>query len=310
MKRSLLARLWRHSAFAFTRIVLFGIATAVPIGNLVEVGRLSAAGDPVEIADWNVDRILTSGVAEAQIDSALNKGEAEVADGFVALAAEHNVFVPPALIAKVRQAVVDHNAIATDTTQFTRGFLMGEAGNAVSFAGALAGDYTVYGDIRDFGWEGFNCLTGRSCDPLVLSLAGGGIVLTVASFGLSAPEHTGLSLIKFARRDGRLNPSLLWRLGRSLLNPADSGAFGEFAGNLTSIGERAGIETALDTVSLIEAPEEAALIARLALAKGKKTRAILRLLGRNTFRLGIQELRNREVVPLGRDRLPRFLCVM
>jgi hypothetical protein len=275
------------------------------MGKLIEIRRLQAVGDPVQIADWNVHRILTSSVAEKQIGSALDKGEVEIAEGFVALAAEHNVSIAPAVTAEVRRAVADQNSAASSARRFSHGFLTGEARNAGSLAGALLGDYLGYGDVRDLSREGMRCLTGRHCDPLVLGLAGGGIVLTVASFGLSAPEHTGLSLIKFAQRDGRLNPGLLRRLGSILLDTGDLGTLGEFAGNIADVREHANIETALDAISLIETPEEGALIARLALGKGRKTGAVLRLLGRKAFRL---EASSNDLVKLFLWFIMGFLC--
>ncbi len=287
MKRSLFARLWRHPVFVFTRIGLLGFTTAIPIDNLVVIERLRADGDPVKIANWNLDRVLTSAVAKKQIEAALSNGELDIADGIVSLARERNIFVAPDLTAKVRQAVVDQRSLSATATQFGRGFLTGKSTDTSSFAGAMTGDYFVYGDLRDFVLGSIDCVTGEHCDPWVLGFAGTGIALTAVTYtssGLTAPERTGLSVIKFAERDRRLNRRLLTRIGELLLKPADLGTFAE---NLADIGEHGGLNAALDSLSFIEGPEDALLVERLAIAKGKEARTLLRLLGRKAFRLGV-----------------------
>src|ERR1700735_2147203 len=101
MKQSLFTRLWRHPGISFTAILLFGL-TLVPVYKLSAVVWLYTAADPVQNADWNVDRVLTVGVVEDQIDAALSRGEVDTAEAFITLATEHNVLTPAAFIAKVR----------------------------------------------------------------------------------------------------------------------------------------------------------------------------------------------------------------
>lgn len=291
MKRSLIMRLAGHPVFILLiRLPLFGFLAVLPISNLIESGRLVAVGDPVQIADWNIDRILGSSVAEEQVGVALNDSDVSIAEGIVALASEHNIFIHPALIAKVREVSADQNSVATSVTQIGSGFLTGKSTGTSSFVGAMTSDYFFYGDLRDFGRESIGCLSGGRCDPRVLGLAGAGIVLTAITYvsdGLTAPERSGLSIIKIAERDGRLSPGLVKRIRGVVLNPSDLGALVDIGESLASIAEHGGIDAAYESLNLIEGPEDAAQIARLALAKGKQTRAILRLLGRKAYHFDI-----------------------
>jgi len=284
MKRSLFARLWRHPVLTCTRILVFGFATSLPASEFFVAARISATGDPVQIADWNVDRVLRPHVAADQIDAALGQSDIDLAESFVALAREHNVYVPRALLNEVQQQRANRDTVIGSATEFSRSFLDGKPNSPGGFAGVLAADYVGYGDARDFTSEAYHCLVGEPYNPVVLALSGTGLALTVVSFGLaSAPVRPELSLLKFAEREGRLNTKLVWRLGAVLRNPGKLGALSDFAGDIANVYESGGIASALDTLSLIESPEEAAIVARLSLVKGKEVRAMLRLLGRKAI---------------------------
>jgi hypothetical protein len=91
MKRSRFARLWRHPGTAIIGTMLFGFTTAIAAYKAVVVEQIIVTGDPVQIVEYNVDQALTPSVAIDQIDDALSKGDPDIAEGFVALAAELNV---------------------------------------------------------------------------------------------------------------------------------------------------------------------------------------------------------------------------
>lgn len=67
----------------------------------------------------------------------------------------------------------------------------------------------------------------------------------------------------------------------------ERGGLVELAGNVGSIEARAGTQATLDTLALAEAPEDVSRFSRLAAAKGPKTRAIVKLLGRGAIMLTI-----------------------
>ena len=54
----------------------------------------------------------------------------------------------------------------------------------------------------------------------------------------------------------------------------------ELAGDVGRVETKAGAQAALDTLNVAEGPEDVSRLARLAAAKGTKTRAIVKLLGR------------------------------
>ena len=150
-------------------------------------------------------------------------------------------------------------------------------------AGTAFGDLFVFGDIRDAAREGTHYLTGQHYDPWILGLAGVGIAITAATYaslGATAPERVGLSLVKAARRTGRLNPALAVRAVREAVKVEGAGGVIALAQNTGRIEAKAGSQAALDSLAVAREPQDVSRMARLAAAKGGSTRAIVKLLGR------------------------------
>ncbi|HEY0909832.1 MAG TPA: hypothetical protein VGD75_06320, partial [Bradyrhizobium sp.] len=180
-------------------------------------------------------------------------------------------------------------------------------------------DLFVFGGIRDVVREGKHLAMGEDTDRLVLGLAAAGLAVTAATYvsvGGAAPVRAGLTLVKDARKVGRLGEGLTLWAGRSardlvdtpmlenavesasVLRPGESvrairaafrpeqvGGLVRLAKDVGRVGERAGTRGALDTLKLAEGPEDVARAARLAESKGGQTRAILKLLGRGALLL-------------------------
>ncbi len=148
----------------------------------------------------------------------------------------------------------------------------------------LTGDLFVFGDVRDVVREGWRGMRGEEVDTLVLGLAGAGIAVTAgmyASAGLAAPARAGLSVVKAARRGGHLGAPLM-----RLIKVETREGLVQFAGNLGRMQSRTGMRGALDGLKVAEHPRDVAKLARLADAKGTKTRAILKVAGRGAIVLG------------------------
>lgn len=139
---------------------------------------------------------------------------------------------------------------------------------------------------------------------------------TYVSVGGVAPVRAGLSLVKDARKVGRISEGLTAWAGRSARQVVDApmlqeavasasalrpgqtmtaikaafrvekaGALVRLAKDVGRIGEKAGTRGALETLKIAEGPKDVARAARLAEAKGSQTRAILKLLGRGALLL-------------------------
>ncbi len=88
---------------------------------------------------------------------------------------------------------------------------------------------------------------GERYDPWILGLAGVGMAITAATYatvGVTAPERVGLSLVKAARRSGRLNPVLAVRAAREAVKVEGAGGLVELAENTGRIETKAGTQAA------------------------------------------------------------------
>ena len=203
--------------------------------------------------------------------------------------------------------------------RFATGLVTGNADDFASLSGTVAGDLFVFGDIRDVVREGKHLATGEDTDRLVLGLATVGLLVTAATYvsvGGVAPVRAGLTLVKDARKVGRLGEGLTKWAGRSAREVVDApmlqqavasgsvmrpgstmtaikaafraekaGALVRLAKDVGRVSEKAGARGALETLRIAEGPKDVARAARLAAAKGGQTRAILKVLGRGALLL-------------------------
>ena len=282
---------------------------------------LSAQDDPAELADLQLDSALRNNqaVVEQNIEAALAAGDADLADSFVDLAREKNIALDDDLSRRVSDAVTDEKSTSHFAKRFATGLVTGSADDVASLSGTVAGDLFVFGDIRDVVREGKHLAMGEDTDRLVLGLAAAGLAVTAATYvsvGGVAPVRAGLTLVKDARKVGRLGEGLTTWAGRSAREMVDTpmlqeavasgsvmrpgqtvsaikaafraekaGALVRLAKDIGRVSERAGIRAAQDTLKIAENPKDVARAARLAESKGGQTRAILKVLGRGALLL-------------------------
>jgi hypothetical protein len=184
---------------------------------------------------------------------------------------------------------------------FARGFVTGEPQDMASLAGTTLGDLFVFGDIRDALREGTRYVRGEQVDRLVLGLATTGIAITAgtyATLGTAAPARAGLTLVKAARKTGRLGAEFTESLGRLVRQtsfPTAARAARE-TGKVSRVGglfslvrdvgrveKAAGGRAALDALTIAKEPRDISRIAKLAEKEGSRTRAILKIAGRGAI---------------------------
>jgi hypothetical protein len=281
----------RHPAVALFGAAIFGLAALALVPRAADVAeQFAAADDPARISDRALARVFNQSVAEREIQSALAAGDIDLAQSFLDLAADRGVAVDPLLADKVNEARTKAATLTHTAGRFLDGLWTGEPVDLASLAGTAVGDLFVFGDIRDATREGTRYLTGQPADPWILGLAGVGIAITAgtyASLGVGAPGRIGLTLVKAARRTGRLNPALAVRAAREVVKVEEAGGLVELVSDVGRIESKAGTQAALDGLQMAEEPRDVSRLARLAAAKGGKTRAIVKLLGRAAILLAV-----------------------
>jgi len=282
---------------------------------------LAAQDDPAQLSDIQLDSALRNNqamVAE-NIEAALAANDADLAGSFVDLAREKSISVSDESSLRVSNAVAEQNSTSHFAKRFATGLVTGDADDVASLSGTVAGDLFVFGDIRDVVREGKHLAMGEDTDRLILGLATAGLAVTAATYvsvGGVAPLRAGLTLVKDARKVGRLGEGLTQWAGRSarqivdapmlqnavasgsVLRPGQTvtaikaafraekaGALVRLAKDVGRVSEKAGMRGALDTLRIAEGPKDVARAARLAESKGGQTRAILKVLGRGALLL-------------------------
>jgi hypothetical protein len=288
----------------------------LPLG-LEAHALLEVKDDPARLADHALDRSFNAAVAEREINAALAAKDIEPAQSFLDLARDRQVALDPDLVNKVASMSSASATASRMAGSFGRGLITGEPDDLVGLAGTAVGDLFVFGDIRDAAREGKRLVAGEPADELILGLAGVGLAVTAGTFvslGAASPARLGVSVIKAAAKTGRMSARMAAWLGRSLREVIDSavlrravqsvrvtepGASIRAVRNAVNVDKahdlvtvindvgrvqaKAGTQAALDGLKLAQGPRDMSRIARLAEAKGTRTRAVLKTLGRGAL---------------------------
>jgi hypothetical protein len=309
-------------SWALATTVACAVACALLWPHARDAGAILAAqDDPAELSDIQFNSALRNNraIIEQNIEAALAANDAGLAGSFVDIAREKNISLPDEVSRRVADAVAEENSSSHFAKRFASGLVTGNADDVASLSGTIAGDLFVFGDIRDVVREGKHLAMGEETDRLVLGLATAGLAVTAATYisvGGVAPVRAGLTLVKDARKVGRLGEGLTEWAGRSARDMVDApmlqnavasgsvlrpgqtvsaikaafhaekaGALVRLAKDVGRVGEKAGARGALDTLRIAEGPQDVARAARLAESKGGQTRAILKMLGRGALLL-------------------------
>ncbi|MGY4287683.1 ATP-dependent protease HslVU (ClpYQ) peptidase subunit [Bradyrhizobium sp. LM2.7] len=313
---------WLRISTALSGIAACGFVLAQVAPHAREAGAIFAAqDDPATLSELKLDTVLRQNerLVQDNIEAALASGDADLANSFVVLARERNIALADDILTRVSDAVKEENSTSYFARRFATGLVTGSADDVASLSGTVAGDLFVIGDIRDVVREGKHLAMGEDTDRLVLGLAAVGLAVTAATYvsvGGAAPVRAGLTLVKDARKVGRLGEGLAKWAGRSarevvdtpmlqnavasgsVLRPSETaraikaafraekvGALVRLGKDVTRVAEKTGTRGAMDTLRIAEGPKDVARAARLAEAQGGKTRAIMKLLGRGALLL-------------------------
>ena len=307
---------------AFVGVAVSAAAFAVLWPHARDAGTLLLVqDDPVALSDMQMKSALRNdpSTISQNVDAALSSNDADLANSFTDLAADKYVPVEPDVAAKVDAAVAEENSTSNTARRFAKGLITGEADDVASLSGTVAGDLFVFGDVRDVIREGKRLVMGEDADRLVLGLATVGIAVTAATYvsvGGAVPVRAGLTMVKDARKVGRLGAGLTEWAGSSARGVVDApmlqkavadasiarpgqtisavkaafkaekaGALVRLAKDTGRVAEKAGTKGALDVLRIADGPADVARAARLAESKGSQTRAIIKVLGRGALLL-------------------------
>lgn len=297
--------------FALCASLLGALPWLLPMAKSA-VRLLEVRDDPAGLSDLALAGFDARDAARA-MEQALADDDATLAASYLALAEARGLAVPAALRAKVEAANSTMASALRTARDFSMGFATGEPEELAGFAGALAGDLMVWGDIRDASREGWRLYQGEDADELILGLSVVGLAVTggtYATFGTGLPARAGLSVVKVAKRTGNLSAALGRTLTRTVRDSVDLPAaarivrgstgldgaalkgvvrteklsgLGRMLGDVGKVQARGGTRAALEGMKVAENGADLGRVARLADVKGPQTLAILKTLGRGAL---------------------------
>jgi hypothetical protein len=274
--------------------------------------------DPVAIHETLRAEVTARQFAQ-RIATALQEDDVESAEIYAQTAAFAGYEVPPALLVQLDEANGLMTTVWREGSSFATGFVTGDSDDLASLGGAVASDLTVIGDVRDITTEGGAMVADEPYDELILALSGIGLAVTSATWatgGAVLPARVGASVLKTAKRSGRLAAPLVDELGllarQAIDMPAlrrDLGAVAltDVAGlrrvaarhvetargsrlmaaldHLTDLTSRVGPAETLRLLPRIDSIAGLENVAAMAKVMGKKTRAVIELTGKTSLRL-------------------------
>ncbi|MEQ1753815.1 MAG: hypothetical protein ABL973_06750 [Micropepsaceae bacterium] len=208
-------------------IARLGLVLLALTGVAIGFAYLSGYGYtiPIEAAVRAETMAHTSpGQINRFILDALERDDVEDADMYVEVARFLDYDVPPPTLTKLNDAHELSATVVRNTYQFGEGFVTGKGDSNAGLAGAVTSDLTVIGDLRDIATEGAKMLAGQEYSDLILGLSVVGVgvtAATIATGGGGIIAKAGISLVKAAKRAGRLTnefATVLTRLTTDAVN--------------------------------------------------------------------------------------------
>jgi hypothetical protein len=253
-----------------------------------------------------------------RIDRALQEGNYDDAVMYQEIASYAGMTLNTDTKARLDEEKSTSSKVVRNTGNFLEGFVTGDGNDSASFAGALASDLTVVGDVRDIGTEGTKLVTGQDYSRLILGLSVVGLAATTATVvtgGGALPARAGVSLLKVAGKAGTLIKSFASeitrlvseavnfpKLGTTLksVDLTDVAATRRAVSDYTSGVSTVKLMPVLDDVAAleknvgpaesvrlmrsIENTEDLASITKMSGKLGNKTRGIIELTGKTSLR--------------------------
>ena len=262
--------------------------------------------------------VATQDYLRDHVAQSLDADRPEDVEDYIALAALLGHTLPDDLLKRYEDATSTSATTWRMTKQGFRGFFTGDVDDAASLAGSTLADFTVYGDLRDFAAQSMAYAKGQEVDEFVLGLSVMGLGIsaaTVASGGTTAPLKAGFSLVKTAKRTGKLTAGMEGVLRRAVTDGLDMPGLRrrlsavDWKSPSKAVDEVKGFAAGLDTSKLrgilgrfgavvektspsgamrimrhVDTAEEFAKAERITARFGKATPAVFQTLGKGAFK--------------------------
>ncbi len=202
-------------------VLLLLTAWAIAVAYFLDV-RFAITQD--EAIRHELRSVATTEELDKRVVAALDRGDAEEAAMYVEIADYMQRTLPLETRTRLADAMTTSATIVRNAGGFASGFVSGNGTTTAEFAGAVASDLTLIGDVRDIAGEGAKMVVGDDYSQLIFGLSVVGLTasgVTIATGGGGIPAKLGVSALKVAARSGNLTEEFaatLLRLSRDAVN--------------------------------------------------------------------------------------------
>lgn len=156
--------------------------------------------------------IATKKYIETSLNHAIENKNYDDIESYQNLAILLNINLESETIDKINNESNFFNKSWENTKKFSESFITGESDSTVGLAGSITSDMFIIGDIRDIKNEATKYLNNEDFDEFTLGLASVGLALSaseIITVGSTTSIKIGASLIKFAKKSGKISKSFL-----------------------------------------------------------------------------------------------------
>jgi hypothetical protein len=199
---------------------------------------------------------------------------------------------------------------------FTSGFLKGESESGGGMSGSIASALTLYGDLRDLNKEGSKYMDDKPYDAFILNISLVGVGLSASQLltaGASTPLKVGASVLKVAKKTGKLTKAFTKELSTRLSKTVDTNMLKTLDFNslfslkssaktieksinmkpvktlFTDINLIKSNTSLVDTIGLmkyVDTPKDLKNIGKISKQYTTNTKGVMRILGKGALRAG------------------------
>ena len=201
-----------------------------------------------------------------------------------------------------------------NTKEFGSGFISGKGDSAVGISGSMFADMTVVGDLRDLSKEGTKFIHSEKYDKIVLGVATVGVGLSASqllSAGSTTPLKVGASVIKVAKKTGKITQSFLNIISSKLAKAVDMkllktidfssinsikkikptiakslklGEISKLFGNINSVKKNTSLFDTVTLLKYVDKEKDLNKLVKVSSKYKKNTKGVLKVVGKGAFR--------------------------
>ncbi len=258
--------------------------------------------------------VLQEGYFDRKILASIENEKFDDVEMYEGLAKFFNIDLMQSTKDKIAENNTFFSKSLRNTKEFSSGFWTGKGESAIGMSGSILSDMTVVGDIRDLSTEGIKFANDEKYDKVVLGVAAVGVGLSVSqllSTGSSTPLKVGASVIKVAKKTGKISKVFLGVISSKLAKAVDMKmlkkidfssiksigknkvlfrkslklkGISKLFGNINKVKKNTSVFDTVSILKYVDNEKDLGKVVKLSTKYKKNTKAVLKVLGKTALK--------------------------